>query len=279
MSILKPKEERRGTKSLAGEVAIVTGASSGIGAVTAKELAGRGATVVLAARRVNELEAQAKALTDAGYRAVAIPTDVTDIEQLRHLTERTIELFGRVDVLVNNAGIAWRESYMENSIEQIEQIINVNLLSTILLTHVVLPGMMERRHGSLIFVASVAAHIPVDPLYSATKFGVRGFALSLRRELANTGVSVSVVSPGFVRTPMNRHMRMPMPGPELVARAIADLAVHSRREVIIPGFYRPAIEFDRLFPWVADLIIRLTRPHVVPPPRLPKPTESPQGSK
>jgi short-subunit dehydrogenase len=279
MSILKPKEERRGTKSLAGEVAIVTGASSGIGAVTAKELAGRGATVVLAARRVNELEAQAKAITDAGHRAVAIPTDVTDIEQLRHLTERTIELFGRVDVLVNNAGIAWREPYMENSIEQIEQIINVNLLSTILLTHVVLPGMMERRHGSLIFVASVAAHIPVDPLYSATKFGVRGFALSLRRELANTGVSVSVVSPGFVRTPMNRHMRMPMPGPELVAGAIADLAVHPRREVIVPGFYRPAITFDRLFPWVADLIIRLTRPHVVPPLRLPKPTESPERSK
>jgi short-subunit dehydrogenase len=279
MSILKPKEERGGIQSLAGEVAIVTGASSGIGAVTAKELAGRGATVVLAARRVNELEAQAKAITDAGHRAVAIPTDVTDIEQLRHLTERTIELFGRVDVLVNNAGIAWREPYMENSIEQIEQIINVNLLSTILLTHVVLPGMMERRHGSLIFVASVAAHIPVDPLYSATKFGVRGFALSLRRELANTGVSVAVVSPGFVRTPMNRHMRMPMPGPELVARDIADLAVHPRREVIVPGFYRPAITFDRLFPWVADLIIRLTRPHVVPPLRLPKPTESPERSK
>lgn len=278
MSILKPKEERGGTKSLAGEVAIVTGASSGIGAVTAKELARRGATVVLAARRVNELETQAKAITDAGHRAIAIPTDVTDIEQLRHLTERTIELFGRVDVLVNNAGIAWRDSYMENSIEQIEQIIKVNLLSTILLTHVVLPGMIERRHGSLIFVASVAAHIAVDPLYCATKFGVRGFALSLRRELANTDVSVSVVSPGFVRTPMNRHMRMPMPGPEPVARAIADLAAHPKREVVVPGFHRPAIEFDRLFPWIADRLIRWGRPYVIPPPRS-KPTESQERSK
>ncbi|HEX6556782.1 MAG TPA: SDR family oxidoreductase [Ktedonobacteraceae bacterium] len=266
-------------QTLEGEVAIVTGANSGIGAVTAKEFARRGAKVVLAARRVNELEAQAKAITDAGYRAVTIPTDVTDLTQIRQLIERTTELFGRVDVLVNNAGIAWRESYIDNSIEQIEQIVNVNLLSTILLTHMVLPGMLERHHGSLIFVASVAAHIAVDPLYCATKSGVRGFALSLRRELANTGVSVSVVSPGFVHTPMNSHMRMPMPGPEPVARAIADLATHPRREVVVPGFYRPIIEGERLFPSIADRLIWWLRPHVIASTRSPKPADLPIRSK
>jgi len=279
MKIVRLRKNSARPQTLEGEVAIVTGANSGIGAVTAKEFARRGAKVVLAARRVNELEAQAKAITEAGYCAVTIPTDVTDLTQIRHLTERTTELFGRVDVLVNNAGIAWRESYMDNSIEQIEQIINVNLLSTILLTHVVLPGMLEQHHGSLIFVSSVAAHIAVDPLYCATKSGVRGFALSLRRELANTGVSVSVVSPGFVHTPMNSHMRMPMPGPEPVARAIADLATHPRREVVVPGFYRPIIEGERLFPSIADRLIWWLRPHVIASTRSPKPADLPIRSK
>jgi NAD(P)-dependent dehydrogenase (short-subunit alcohol dehydrogenase family) len=268
MNITSSQQEQRktGVKSqpLAGKVAIVTGASSGIGAATAKELGRRGALVVLAARRANELEAQASAISGAGYRAVAIPTDVTDPEQVTRLVERTIELFGRVDVLVNNAGLAWREPFIENSTQQITHIVNVNLLGAILMTHTVLPGMLERQHGAIIFVASVAAHIAVDPLYCATKFGVRGFSLSLYRELANSGVSASIVSPGFVSTPMNSHMQMRMPGPELVAKAIANLAVHPRREVVVPGYYRPLIAGERLFPWVADRIIRLSRPRVIP---------------
>jgi NAD(P)-dependent dehydrogenase (short-subunit alcohol dehydrogenase family) len=252
------------SQTLVDKTAIVTGASSGIGAVTAFEFARRGAQVVLAARRVDELEAQVKAITLAGYRAVAIPTDVTDLAQVKSLIEQTLTQFGRVDVLVNNAGMAWRESFLENSTEQITHIVNVNLLGVILLTHAVLPSMLERHSGTIISVASVAAHIAVDPLYCATKFGVRGFSLSLRRELAGSGVSVSIVSPGFVRTPMNRHMRLPMPGPEIVARAIADLAVKPRREVVVPGYYSPMIAFDRLFPGLADLFIRSNRSKVVP---------------
>lgn len=268
MNITRSKAEQRKTggksQPLAGEVAIVTGASSGIGAATAKELGRRGAIVVLAARRVNELEAQASAIMEAGYRAVAIPADVTDTAQVTRLLERTVELFGHVDVLVNNAGLAWREPYIENSTEQITHIINVNLLGAILMTRAILPGMLERHHGAIIFVASVAAHIAVDPLYCATKFGLRGFSLSLYRELANTGVSASVVSPGFVSTPMNRHMQLRMPGPELVAKTIADLAVHPRREVVVPFYYRPLIAGERLFPGVADRIIRRSRPRVIP---------------
>ena len=269
MSITKAKQEKSKSnaiskpKTLADKIAIVTGASSGIGAVTAFELARRGAQVVLAARSVDELEAQVSAITQAGYRAVAIPTDVTDLAQVTRLTEQTLGMFGRVDVLVNNAGIAWRESFTENTTEQITEIVNVNLLGVILLTHAVLPGMLERHHGTIISVASVAAHIAVDPLYCATKFGVRGFSLSLRRELTGSGVSVSIVSPGFVRTPMNRHMRLRMPGPELVARAIANLAVKPRREVVVPGFYSVLIEVELLFPGLADLFIRSNRRRVV----------------
>src|SRR5215471_4507321 len=156
MSITKENQEQSKSKAntrpqtLAGKIAIVTGASSGIGAVTAFELACRGAQVVLAARRVDELEKQVNRLTEAGYRAVAIPTDVVDLAQVTRLTEQTLAMFGRVDVLVNNAGIYWREPFIENSTEQIAQIVDVNLLGVILLTHAVLPGMLERHQGTII---------------------------------------------------------------------------------------------------------------------------------
>jgi short-subunit dehydrogenase len=247
---------------LAGKIAIVSGASSGIGAITARELACRGAQVVLAARRESELEAQVSAITGAGQQAVAIPTDITDAAQVMRLTEQTLDMFGRVDVLVNNAGIAWSKPFDKLSIEQIAQIANVNLLGTLLMTRAVLPGMLERRCGSIITVASVAGHMPVDTLYSATKFGLRGFSLALRRELAGKGVSVSVVSPGFVRTAMSKNFRIPMPGPEIVARTIADLILKPRREVIIPGYYHAIIAIEHLFPWLGDLAVRSARPRV-----------------
>src|SRR5260370_28198340 len=235
------KEVSARSPALAGKVVIITGASSGIGMATAWEITRRGAYVVLAARREQELEAKANAINAAGYHAVAIPTDVTDAAQVQRLTERTLEMFGQVDVLVNNAGMAWRESFQDNSTEQIEHIVDVNLLGAILLTHAVLPGMLERRQGVIISVASVAAHIPVDPLYCATKFGLRGFSLSLHRELLGSGVSASIVSPGFVSTPMNRHMRLPMPAPEILARTIAKLSLPPRRDVGGPADSRPII--------------------------------------
>ena len=268
---MKPARGSRGRKeagarsqALAGKIVIITGASSGIGAATAWELARRGAHLVLAARRVQELEAKANAINAAGYDAVAIPTDVTDAAQVQRLTERTLEMFGQVDVLVNNAGMAWREAFQDTSTEQIEHIVDVNLLGAILLTHAVLPGMLERHQGVIISVASVAAHIPVDPLYCATKFGLRGFSLSLYRELLGSGVSAAIVSPGFVSTPMNRHMRLPMPGPEIVAKAIANLAIHPRREVVVPAYYRPIMAGEHVLPWVADRIILWSRRRVIP---------------
>lgn len=250
---------------LRGEVAIVTGASSGIGANAAWELARRGATVVLAARRVAELEVQASRINSAGYRAVAIPTDVTDAMQVAQLMEQTIDMFGQVDVLVNNAGIGWLKPLVKSSIEEVTQVVNVNLLAAMFMTRTVLPGMLERRHGALIFVASVSGHVAVDPLYSATKFGLRGFSLALHRELAGSNISVSVVSPGFIRTAMSRHtplsegMQRRLPGPDLVAKTIADLVIKPRREVVVPGFYSALIGVEHAFPSLADLVIRRIR--------------------
>src|ERR671924_31397 len=170
-----------GRATLIDEVAIVTGASSGIGAATARELALRGATVVLAARRADELEAQAQATRRAGGEALAIPTDVADPTQVTLLVDRTVATFGRVDVLVNNAGANWSRPLASSHPDDITGLLEVNLLGAMLLTRAVLPGMLERRHGAIISVGSLSGRAAMEPLYSATKYGVRGFSLALRR--------------------------------------------------------------------------------------------------
>lgn len=246
-------------KPLAGQVALVTGSSSGIGAATARELARRGVRLVLAARRADLLDAEAQAIRQSGGEAIAIPTDVTDPAQIEALVARAIEAYGRIDVLVNNAGIGSIRTFARMSSEDIEQMLETNLRGVVRLTHAVLPGMLERRHGAVITVASVAGHVAVDPIYSATKYAVRGFSLSLRRQLAGSGVSVSVVSPGFIRSNMTDGKRRGLPGPEIVARAIAELIVHPRREVVVPRYYRPAIWAERALPWLADRLLRPRR--------------------
>jgi len=253
------KEQRRAlmlADALSDAVVIVTGASSGIGAATAREFARHGAQVILAARRTEELADRVRTITGEGQRALAIPTDITDAAQVTQLVEQAIEQFGRVDILVNNAGIGSLRPFFKESTEYINQALDVNLRGIILATHAVLPGMLKRHHGAIITVASVAGHIPVSPLYSGTKFGVRGFSLSLRRELSRCGISVSLVSPGYINTDMNKGSRFPMPGPDLVARAIADLVVKPRREVIVPGYYRPLIGIAKTFPWLVDRAMR-----------------------
>lgn len=251
-------QEQR-SKPLAGEVAIVTGASSGIGAATARELARQGARVALAARRADELNARVLEIKNMGGEALAVPTDVTDHAQLARLVEQTIQVYGQVDILVNNAGIGM--SFLDASPADIRQIVEVNLLGAMLLSRLVAPGMLERRHGAIISVASVSGWIATDALYSGTKFGLRGFSRGLRRELWGSGVSVSLVSPGFIRTDMTS-FRARFPGPEVIARAIARLARHPRREVIVPRVfsgvpfgYHLASSLEWLAPWLLDLAL------------------------
>jgi short-subunit dehydrogenase len=241
---------------LAGRVAIVTGASSGIGAATARELGRRGAHVVLAARRAEALEAQAEAIREAGGTALAIPTDLTDRAQLADLAERATATFGRVDVLVNNAGANWSRSLASTSPDDVTGLVEVNLLAAMLLTRAVLPGMLERRHGAVITIGSLSGRVAMEPLYSATKYGLRGFSLALRRQLAGSGVSVSLVSPGNVRTAMTAHVDADMPEPEVVATAVADLVTHPRREVVIPGKHYAIAWLEQLLPRLADFAYR-----------------------
>ena len=244
------------SQSQIDEVAIITGASSGIGAATARELARRGARVVLAARRADELEAQVRAITEAGGQAIAVPTDVTDVAQVMRLVERAREAFGQVDVLVNNAGANWVKPLAETSADEIIRLLQVNLLGAMLVTHAVLPEMQQRHHGAIISVGSVASLVAIEPLYSATKFGVRGFSLALRRQLAGSCILVSLVMPGNIRTRMTSGLQERMPEPELVASTIANLVIHPRREVIVPFKYHAIVWLDQLLPGIADFMFR-----------------------
>jgi len=245
------------SQPLRGQVAIVTGASSGIGAATALELARRGVLVVLAARRASELEEQVQKITAIGGRAIAVPTDVTDTEQVKCLVERAREAFGAVDILINNAGMNWVKPLAETSTNEVSHLLQVNLLGTMLMTHAVLPEMQQRHRGAIITVGSVASHVAIEPLYSATKFGVRGFSLALRRQLVGSGISIFLVSPGNIRTRMTSALEEKMPGPELVAHTIANLVVHPRREVIVPLKYHLVVGLDQFFPGVADALFHL----------------------
>ena len=243
-------------RELAGKVAIVTGASSGIGAATAVELGRRGASVVLAARRTSQLAERAREVVQAGGRATVIPTDVTDPEQVRKLVEKTIQAWDRVDVLVNNAGMFWRRPLARTSAAEVAAVVNVNLLGAMFATRAVLPAMLERGSGSIISVGSLSGRVAMEPLYSATKYGLRGFSLALRRQLAETGLSVSLVSPGNIRTDMTSHLPGALPGPELVARTIADLVLHPRREVVIPRMHYTIAWLEQASGGLADLAYR-----------------------
>ena len=242
--------------ALAGKVAIVTGASSGIGAATAIELGRRGATVVLAARRASRLTEQADKVVSAGGKSTAIATDVSDPAQVEALVERTVATWGRVDVLVNSAGTFWRRPLARTSAAEVAAVVNVNLLGAMLVTRAVVPGMLAHGRGAIISVGSLSGRVATEPLYSATKYGLRGFSLALRRQLAGTGVSVSLVSPGNIRTDMTSHVKGALPGPELVAATIADLVLRPRREVVIPRMHYVIAWLEQASGGLADVAYR-----------------------
>jgi short-subunit dehydrogenase len=246
------REPGRSQRTPVGDVAIVTGATSGIGAATARELGRRGARVVLAARRVDELNAQARAIREAGGEALAVPTDIGDATQVTLLVKRAVASFGRVDVVVNNAGAGWSSPLAVTSPDEVRRLLEVNLLGAMLLTRAVLPGMLERRHGAIVSVGSLSGRVAMEPLYSATKYGLRGFSLALRRQLLGSGVSVSLVSPGKIDTAMTRHVSARMPEPDVVATTIADLVAHPRREVVVPRRHYVIAWLEQVLPSMAD---------------------------
>jgi NAD(P)-dependent dehydrogenase (short-subunit alcohol dehydrogenase family) len=231
-------------------VVIVTGASSGIGRVIAVRLAARGDTVVLAARRAAELESVAAEIATAGGTAVPVPTDVTDPRAVDALVERALTVTGRIDALINNAGAGGDKSILADEAE-VRAVVEVNLLAPIRLMRAVVPIMREQGSGSIVNIGSVAGEIGISGIYSATKFGLRGMNDSVRRELAGTGIGVTLVEPGHIATDMTAH-RSGLPGPEIVAAAVERALTRPRRRVVVPGKYRAAILLANALPAIPD---------------------------
>jgi short-subunit dehydrogenase len=187
-------------RELRGVNALVTGASGGIGIHIARALAGAGANVAVSGRRIDALESVVAGLRELGVRADAVPADLGDPTNAEGLIERTESVLGPIDVLVNNAGVEFASAFAGQPSEELRATLEINLMAPVVLTRRVLPGMLERGRGHVVFIASVAgkAPTPYEAVYAASKAGLIGLASSLRVEYRKAPVGFSVVCPGFV---------------------------------------------------------------------------------
>jgi len=190
------------THELKNQIVIVTGSSSGIGAATAELIAAEGAVVVLVARRAERLTQLAARIAQAGGRASAIAADVTEIAECRRVAQAVFAQHGRVDILVNAAGIVRPNSVEEAPSEEFKEQVDINLLAPMYMSHEVLPGMRARGAGHIVVVSSTAARrVGVrHSAYVASKHGVNAFSEALRQEVAPFGVRVTVIDPGATET-------------------------------------------------------------------------------
>lgn len=195
-------------KRLQGRVALVTGASSGIGEATAMALAEAGARVAIAARRQERLQALAGRLASLGAEPLVLQADLQSTAEAQRVVRETESHYGRLDVLVNNAGVMYLEPVEEADLGRWERMLQLNLMSLIAATQAALPGMRARRDGHVVNISSTAGRVanPNAAAYAATKFGVGAFSESLRREVYQHNIRVSVIEPGVVETELRDHI-------------------------------------------------------------------------
>jgi NADP-dependent 3-hydroxy acid dehydrogenase YdfG len=264
------RHRRAGSRSPAGRIVVVTGVTAGIGRAVARRLLAGGATVVGCARDGDRLARVADQLPGL----VPVPCDVRDPAQRAALIQRTLDRYGRVDVLVNNAGVGYVGAVVDMTADDVERLVRTNTAAVLDLSRLVLPAMLGRRDGDIVVVSSAAIWLPLPPLtvYAATKCGVDGFVQGLRREVADYGVRVHSVNPAFVATEfLARALRQrpaegdpavrPAPGmdPDRVARTVDRELRHGRgRTVAVPRVMGLGRLLDLpAFGHVADAGIRL----------------------
>ncbi|MTD43556.1 SDR family NAD(P)-dependent oxidoreductase [Conexibacter sp. W3-3-2] len=214
-------------QDLTGQAIAITGASSGIGEATALACARAGASVALAARRADRVQALAQRIEQEGGRAVALPTDVTDERQARAFVEHAYEAFGRLDGLVNNAGVMLLGAVTGADTAQWRRMIDVNVLGLLYCTHAAIPVMQRNADpagGHIVNVSSTAGRNASlgAAVYNLTKFGVCGFSEALRQEVLHHGIRVTVVEPGFTASELLDHNTDPM---------VQAGAAHRRQEI------------------------------------------------
>ncbi|HJR19261.1 MAG TPA: SDR family NAD(P)-dependent oxidoreductase [Actinomycetota bacterium] len=237
-----------------GSVAFITGASRGIGREVVRMAAAEGAQVGLISRSEDELRAL---LSEVGGRGSVAVADVADRAQTEDAVAKLVTELGPADILVNNAGIGSFGAVADTDVETFERLMEINYLGTVYATKAVLPGMLERRRGHIVNVASIAGRIgaPLEAAYSATKFAVVGFSEALAIELAPRGIGVSMVNPGPVETeffaarghPYQRKTPKPLSA-KRVAEDVITVVERNKLETYLPRWLRQAVVSRVLFP-------------------------------
>jgi NADP-dependent 3-hydroxy acid dehydrogenase YdfG len=195
-------EDRTMSNNIEGKIVVITGGSSGLGEATARLLSAQGASVVLGARRVDRIESLARELVRDGGRALAVPTDVTDHEQVKRLVDAAVQTYGRIDVMINNAGLMPLSPLERLKIDDWDRAIDVNIKGVLYGIAAALPHMKEQKSGHIINVSSVAGHKvrPGSAVYAATKTAVRVISEGLRQEVKAYNIRTTIISPGAVAT-------------------------------------------------------------------------------
>ena len=195
-------------ENISGKVVVITGASSGLGAATARLLSQQGAIVVLGARRAERIQALAGELTSAGAKAAAVVTDVANRDQVKELVDKAVESFGRIDVMLNNAGVMPLAPLEALKTDEWDQMIDVNLKGMLNGIAAALPYMKQQKSGHFINVSSVYGHKvgPGAAVYCATKFAVRALSEGLRQEVKPYNIRTTIISPGAVATELLEHI-------------------------------------------------------------------------
>lgn len=258
------------------QVIMITGASNGIGKQLAVDLAARGAVVVGCGRSIERLKETLKEVRCATPSSAMIGCDVSDAEQVRGMVAKIIGDYGKIDVLINNAGIGMRQPFGEMSLETIEAITRTNYLGAVYCAHAVLPAMIARGRGHIVNISSVAGKIGTLNMaaYCGSKFALNGWSESLYHELKPLGVRVSVICPGPVSTDFNRDFRDTVPkapsslivAPDAVCRKIIKVIEKNRFEVVMPRSLALLSAFHRHMPRLfRALAQRRFRRYVVAP--------------
>ena len=258
------------------QVIMITGASSGIGRRLAIDLAARGAIVAGCGRSIERLRDTLKEVRRLSPPSAMIGCDVSDAEQVKGMMAKIIADFGKIDVLINNAGVGMRKPFVETDLKIIEEIIRVNYLGAVYCTHEVLPSMIDRKTGHIVNLSSGAGLIGTINMagYCASKFALNGWSETLYHELKPLGINVSVVCPGPVATDFSREFRNsePKAPPNLivsvdaVVQAVIKVLENKRYEIVLPRWLAGLSALKRHFPNVFRAIVhRQFRAHVVLP--------------